>query len=102
MSVSIAEVTSQVKAIQKIVCDESQWHIAYLSKTSLKACFALRTITRKKCVAKIVQGNKGIVASTYTSSMDNYKKNRIEKMQFFFCNDDISWCMKGFQRKWVL
>ena len=96
------EVASQVRTVQEIVCDESQWHIACLPKTSAKACFALQAITRKKCVAKIMQGNRGTAAPTYTGSMDNYKKNRIERMQFFFCNDDISRCVKGSRRKWVL
>jgi len=33
--------------------------------------------------------------------MDNYKKNKIEKMQFFFCNDDVEHCVKGSKQKWV-
>jgi hypothetical protein len=33
-------------------------HIARLPKTSTKACFAQQAITKKKCKAKIVQGNK--------------------------------------------
>jgi len=34
--------------------------------------------------------------------MDNYKKNRHDCMQFFFCNDDVERCVKGTQWKWVL
>ena len=33
--------------------------------------------------------------------MDSYKKNKLERMQFFFCNDDIERCVKGTKRKWV-
>ena len=93
---------SLVKRVQETVCNETQWHIARLSKTSAKACFALQAITRKKCVAKIVQDNKATAAPTYTGQMDNYRKNRIETMQFFFCNDDISRCVMGSRRKWVM
>lgn len=102
MSAATIVEPSQVRSVQETVCDESQWHIARLSKTSSKACFALQAVTRKKCVAKIVQGNRGTAAPTYTGSMDNYRKNRIERMQFFFCNDDIMRCVNGSRRKWVL
>ena len=83
-------------------CDDRQWHIARLPKTSAKACFAQQAITKKKCIAKIVQGGKCTAAPTYTGMMDSYKKNTTEKMQFFFCNDDIERCVKGSRRKWVL
>lgn len=43
-----------VKFVQETVCDEHQWHIARLPKTSAKACFALQVKMKKKCVAKIV------------------------------------------------
>ena len=32
----------------------------------------------------------------------NYKKNRHDVMQFFFCNDDIKRYVKGTKRKWVI
>jgi len=86
--ISIAMEVSRVISIQETICNKPLWHIACLCKTS-KACFALQALTRKKCVAKIVQGNRGIVAPTYIGSIDNYKKNRIVRMQFFFYNDDI-------------
>ncbi len=91
-----------ITCVQEIECDETQWHIARLPKTSAKACFALQALTRKKCVAKIVQENKTTAAPTYIGGMDNYRKNRIETMQFFFCNDDIDRCVKGSKRKWVV
>lgn len=91
-----------VKSVQETVCDERQWHIARLPKTSAKACFAQQAITKKKCVAKIVQDNRSTAAPTYTRLMDNYKKARAEKMQFFFCNDDINRCVNSTRRKWIL
>ena len=33
--------------------------------------------------------------------MDSYEKNKLERMQFFFCNDDIDKCVNGTKRKWV-
>lgn len=72
--------TNHVTAVQETACDESEWHIARLSKTSAKACFALQAITKKKCIAKIVQDGKNTAAPTYTGIMDNYKKNRKESM----------------------
>ena len=90
-----------VTTVQETACDETQWHIARLPKTSAKACFAQQAITKKKCIAKIVQDGKSTAAPTYTGMMDSYKKNKLERMQFFFCNDDIDRCVKGTKRKWV-
>jgi hypothetical protein len=45
-------------AIHETACKKMEWHIARLPKTSTKACFAQQAITKKKCKAKIVQGNK--------------------------------------------
>jgi hypothetical protein len=70
-------------------------------KTSAKACFAQQAITKKKCEAKIVQGNKSTAAPTYTGVMQNAHKKRPEVKEFFFCNDDIELCIKGTKRKWV-
>jgi hypothetical protein len=53
-----------VTEIHKTVCKETEWHIARLPKTSTKAYFAQKAITKKKCKAKIVQGNKPTAAST--------------------------------------
>jgi hypothetical protein len=50
-----------VTAIQETRCDESHWHIARLPKTSTKVCFAQQAITKKKCIAKIVQDNKSTI-----------------------------------------
>jgi hypothetical protein len=58
-------------------------------------------VTKKKCEAKIVQGNKPTAAPTYTGVMQNTHKKRPEVMEFFFCNDDIERCFKGTKRKWV-
>ncbi|MGH2414804.1 MAG: hypothetical protein ACRDEA_14165, partial [Microcystaceae cyanobacterium] len=91
-----------VKAVQETACNECTWHIARLPKTSAKACFAQEAITKKKCVARIVHDGKSTAAPTYTGMMINYKKNKQEQMQFFFCNDDIERCVKGTRRKWVV
>jgi hypothetical protein len=87
--------------IQETRCNEYQWHIARLPKTSAKACFAQQVVTKKKCIAKIVQDNKSTAAPTYISMMINCQKKTEELMQFFFCNDDIEWCVKGLRRRWV-
>lgn len=90
------------KVVLETTCNEKDWHIARLPKTSAKACFAQQAITKKKCVAKIVQYNKSTAAPTYMGMMTNYKKNKVEQMQFYFCNDDIERCVKGTRRKWVM
>ena len=90
-----------VFAVHESSCKETEWHIARLPKTSAKACFAQQAITKKKCEAKIVQGNKSTAAPTYTGIMQNAHKKRPETMEFFFCNDDIERCVKGTKRKWV-
>jgi hypothetical protein len=33
--------------------------------------------------------------------MINFQKKTEELMQFFFCNDDIEWCVKGSRQRWV-
>jgi hypothetical protein len=88
------------KAVLKTACNEKEWHIAHLPKTSAKACFAQQANTKKKCMAKIVQYNKSTAAPTYTGMMKNYKKIMVQ-MPFFFCNNDIERCVKGTIRKWV-
>jgi hypothetical protein len=92
---------NHVTAIHETACKETEWHIARLPKTSAKACFAQQAITKKKCEAKIVQGNKSTAAPTYTGVIQNAHKKKPEVMEFFFCNDDIERCIKGTKRKWV-
>jgi hypothetical protein len=60
---------SHVTAIHETACKETEWHIARLPKTSAKACFTQQAITKKKCEAKIVQGNKPTAVPTYTGVM---------------------------------
>jgi hypothetical protein len=90
-----------VTAIHETACTETEWHIARLPKTSAKACFAQQAITKKKCEAKIVQGNKPTATPAYTGVMQNTHKKRPEVMDFFFSNDDIECYVKGTKRKWV-
>jgi hypothetical protein len=90
-----------VTAIHETACKEMEWYIARLPKTSAKAYFAQQAITKKKCEAKIVQGNKPTAAFTYTGIILHVHKKNEEVMEFFFCNDDIECCVKGTRRKWV-
>jgi hypothetical protein len=87
-----------VTAIHKTGCKETEWHIARLPKTLAKAYFAQQAITKKKCETKIVQGNKATAAPTYTSVMLHVYKKKEEVIVFFFCNDDIERCIKGYKR----
>ena len=89
-----------MSAIHETPCKEMEWHIIRLPKTSEKACFAHQAITKKKCEAKIVQGNKSTTAPTNTGIMKNAHKKRPETMKFFFCNDDIKCYVKGTKRKY--
>ena len=91
-----------VTGTQEKDCNEREWHISRLPKSSAKACFAQQAITKKKCTARIVRNNVATVAPTYTGLMVNYKKNRNDVMQYFFCNDHIERCVKGTKRKWVI
>ena len=91
-----------VTGIQETDCDERDWHISRLPKSSAKACFSQQAVTKKKCTARIVRNNVATAAPTYIGLMVNYKKNRNDVMQFFFCNDDIERCVKGTKRKWVI
>jgi hypothetical protein len=92
---------SHVTAIQETAYKETEWHIARLPKTSAKAYFPKQAITKKKCKAKIVQGNRDMAAPIYTCMMVHYKKVKKERMQFFFCNDDIKWCVKNTRQRWI-
>ena len=91
-----------VTGIHETDCDEREWHMSRLPKSSAKACFAQQVVTKKKCTARMVRNNVPTAAPIYTGLMVNYKKNRNDVMQFFFCNDDIERCVKGTKRKWVL
>ena len=91
-----------VTGTQETDYNEREWHISRLPKSSAKACFAQQAVTKKKCTARIVRNNVATAAPTYTGLMVNYKKNRNDVMQFFFCNDDIKRCVKGKKRKWVI
>jgi hypothetical protein len=82
-------------SIHETAYKETEWHIARLPKTSAKACFAQQAITKKKCEARIVQGNKATATPTYTGVMVHIHKKKEEVIQFFFCNDDIERCVKG-------
>jgi hypothetical protein len=84
-----------------IACNELEWHIARLSKTSSNACFAQQAITKKKCTSKTVQGNRSTVVLTYTGMMVHYKKYKEERMQFYFYNDDKEKCVKGTRWRWI-
>jgi hypothetical protein len=86
-------------AIHETTCKETEWHITRLPKTSTKACFAQQAITKKKCEAKIVQGNRPTAIPTYTGVMLHVYKKKEEVMEFFFCNNDIECCVKGTRRK---
>lgn len=57
---------------------------------------------KKKCIVKIIRNNIAIATPTYTGLMVNYRKNRHDRTEFYFCNDDIEHYVKGTQRKWVL
>jgi hypothetical protein len=91
--------SGHVTAIHETACKETEWHIARLPKTSAKACFAQQAITKKKCKARTVQGNKPTATPTYTGVMLHAHKKNPEVMEFFFCNDDIERCIKGTRRK---
>jgi hypothetical protein len=91
-----------VTAIQEIACDESLWHIVRLPKTSLKACFVQQVVTKKKCSARIVGNSKSTATPTYIGIIVHWKKDKEERMQFFFCNDDIKWYMKSTRWRWIL
>ena len=73
-----------VTIVHETACKETEWHIARLPKTSAKACFAQQAITKKKCEAKIVQGNKPTIAPIYSGIMQNAYKKRPERMEVFF------------------
>jgi hypothetical protein len=90
-----------VTDVHETACEETEWHIARLPKTSAKACFAQQAVTKKRCEAKIVQGNKPTAAPTYTGEMRTSHSKKEVTMEFFFCNDDIERCVKGTKRKWV-
>jgi hypothetical protein len=65
---------THMTAIHEIACKKTEWHIARLPKTSVKACFAQQAIMKKNCKAKIVQGNTATTAPTYTRVMEHHQK----------------------------
>jgi hypothetical protein len=87
-----------VIAIQEIACNELEWHIARLPKTSSKACFTRQAVT-KKYTSKIVQANRSTATPKFTGMMVNYKKDKEECMQFHFYNDGIERCVKSIRQR---
>jgi hypothetical protein len=57
-----------------------EWYITRLPKTSAKVCFTQQAITKKKCEAKIVQGNRNTATPIYTRMMVYYKRDMEECM----------------------
>ena len=94
--------TMHIIGIQETDCNEREWHISRLPKSSTKACFAQQAVTKKKCTVRIVRNNVATAAPTYAGLIVNYKKNYNDVMQFFFYNDDIKHCVKGTKKKWVI
>jgi hypothetical protein len=92
--------TIHITAIKETTYKETKWYIVKLLKTSAKAYFAHQAITKKKCEAKIVQGNRAMATPTYTGIMVHYKKKKNEVMQFFY-NDDIKRFVKGIRWRWI-
>ena len=92
----------RITAVLESTVNEKTWHIARVSKTSAKACWAQMAMTKKKCTARIVVHGKRTPAPTYSRAWRNVRLNREEKMQFFFCSDDIERCVKGSRRKWII
>ena len=91
-----------VTAVQESNVNERTWHIAYIPKTSAKACWTQMAVTKKKCIAWIVLHGKSSLAPTYSSLWQNVKFNREEHMQFFFCSNDNERCVKGSRHKWII
>ena len=48
-----------------------------------------------------MQGNRSTATPTYIRMIVHYKKEKEERMQFFFCSDDMEWCIKGTRWRWV-
>ena len=89
----------RVTMVQESIVNEKIWHIAYIPKTSAKACWAEMAVTKKKCIARIVLNGKSTLAPTYSGLWRNVRLNREEQMQFFFCADDIERYVKGSRHK---
>lgn len=80
--------------MQETACDKKEWHIARLPKSFANAYFVQKAVTKKKCVVQIFQDQKSTTAPTCMGLMDNYKKEMKDRMQFFFCDNDIKKCVK--------
>jgi hypothetical protein len=92
----------RVTAVQETKEDVSLWHIAHISYTFGKSCWANHTGTKKKCTARIVTNNKSVSAPTYTGIWHHYKLQSMKRTDFVFCPDDIERCVKGPRRKWFM
>ena len=90
-----------VTVVQESKVDEKLWHIAHIPYNSSKACWAMHTVTKKKCTTKIVTNGKSTPAPTYLGVWNYYKFTTPKVEKFFFCQDDIKCCVKGSRRKWV-
>jgi hypothetical protein len=76
-------------------CDMLQWHIARISHRSNCKCHAQQATTKVKCIAWIAKGSKSTPAPTYRSRKTQYGGNKEIVMDFWFCPNDIEYCVKG-------
>jgi hypothetical protein len=84
--------TGQIKSILHV--HKSKLGLHKLNKIN-KSYFVQQAITKKKCTTKIVQSNRSTAIPTYIGIMVHYKKDKEDRMQFYFCNDDIERYVKG-------
>ena len=89
-------------SVKESDCDARQWHIARLSKTSKKKCFAKQSRTGRTCSEMIIRLGKSTPAPTYTGLLLIRWQLKDKVMEFFHCMDDIEHCVKGTNQKWVI
>ena len=90
-----------VTSVHESDCDVKKWHIARVSKTSAKKCFALQANTRRNCQEKIVRMGKNTPAPMYTGVMEVRRQGKEVVMDCFHCSDDIERCVKDTNGTWV-
>jgi len=80
----------------------SKWHIARINDKLNTKCFTQQRKSNLKCTAKIEKDKKGTPTPTYRWRKEDYNSKWEVLADFWFCGDDIDWCVKGKKHKWII
>ena len=93
---------AHITLVLKIDYSCSHWHIARFSANSAKKCWAMKANTRTLRNAKVGTSKHSTSVSTYKGLKKEYRSTNNVEHEFWFCPNDIKYCVSGNKKKYVL